>query len=282
MKTENYMKDKCKICNSLLNEFVDHTAKCSICGVLLYFPYPDKNQLESVFLNEEQNYEWYANSFTRKLNGFRDIITFVIEGTDQNEYRVLDYGGASGQFALIFKTFFPKSEVYITDINDNSLFEEYKSLNNQIKFNDFENDQTKFDIIFLNDVYEHVEDPLYLISVLEKKLNKNGKIFIDTPRQFWIYPLFRKINSYIYKKILRGTVSAAHLQIWTNYSFKLSLKNTDLKIFKKKYYTELTQDPDYYIRGMNINNKIIKSILVFLAGLMLFTFRNKIFAVLKK
>ncbi len=282
MKTENYMKDKCKICNSLLNEFVDHTAKCSICGVLLYFPYPDKNQLESVFLNEEQNYEWYANSFTRKLNGFRDIITFVIEGTEQKEYRVLDYGGASGQFALIFKTFFPKSEVYITDINDNSLFEEYKSLNNQIKFNDFENDQTKFDIIFLNDVYEHVEDPLYLISVLEKKLNKNGKIFIDTPRQFWIYPLFRKINSYIYKKILRGTVSAAHLQIWTNYSFKLSLKNTDLKIFKKKYYTELTQDPDYYIRGMNINNKIIKSILVFLAGLMLFTFRNKIFAVLKK
>tara|TARA_Y100000816_G_C26071056_1_gene563382 strand:- start:255 stop:1103 length:849 start_codon:yes stop_codon:yes gene_type:complete len=282
MKTENYMKDKCKICNSLLNEFVDHTAKCSICGVLLYFPYPNKNQLESVFLNEEQNYEWYANSFTRKLNGFRDIITFVIEGTEQKEYRVLDYGGASGQFALIFKTFFPKSEVFITDINDNSLFEEYKSLNNQIKFNEFENDQTKFDIIFLNDVYEHVEDPLYLISVLEKKLNKNGKIFIDTPRQFWIYPLFRKINSYIYKKILRGTVSAAHLQIWTNYSFELSLKNTDLKIFKKKYYTELTQDPDYYIRGMNINNKIIKSILVFLAGLMLFTFRNKIFAVLKK
>lgn len=277
-----FSQKECKICNSVLNEFIDHTAKCPNCGILLFYPYPDRTKLESVFLNEEQNYEWYANSFTRKLNGFRDIITYTIENNDQKEYKVLDYGGASGQFALIFKSFFPKSEVFITDINDQSLFNEYRPLNNQIKFEEFKNDQNKFDIIFLNDVYEHVDDPVSLISLLDGKLKENGSIFIDTPRQFWIYPFFKKVNSYIYRKILRGTVSAAHLQIWTNNSFELSLKSTNLKIIRKKYYTELTQDPDYYIVGMTIRNQILKSLINIGVSLFLYTFRNKIFAVLKK
>mgnify|MGYP006110328331 FL=1 len=140
----------------------------------------------------------------------------------------------------------------------------------------------KFDLIFLNDVYEHVEDPVKLLSILRGKLNSNGTIFVDTPRQFWIYPLFRLLNNYIYKKILKGTVSRAHLQIWTNRSFQISLEKSNLKIVKKKYYSELTQDPAYYVKGMSINNKFLKNIILFSTTIFLFTFKNKIFAVLKK
>ena len=241
-----------------------------------------KKKIENVKLSEEQNYEWYENSFVRKLEGFKDIISFVFKKSSQKEYKILDYGGSSGQFALIFKSVFPKADVFITDINDNSLFKEYSIMNKQIKFNNFNNDINKFDVIFLNDVYEHVSDPVNLIEILEKKLNDDGLIFIDTPRQFWIYPFFKLFNKYIYRKILRGTVSGAHLQIWNEKSFKVSLRNTKLKIFKKKYYTELTQDPEYYVRGMTINNKFLKRIIIFGVSILLFTFKNKIFVILKK
>ena len=275
-------KKECKICNNKLYQFIDHTARCTSCGVLLFYPYPDEKKIENVKLSEEQNYEWYENSFVRKLEGFKDIISFVFKKSSQKEYKILDYGGSSGQFALIFKSVFPKADVFITDINDNSLFKEYSIMNKQIKFNNFNNDINKFDVIFLNDVYEHVSDPVNLIEILEKKLNDDGLIFIDTPRQFWIYPFFKLFNKYIYRKILRGTVSGAHLQIWNEKSFKVSLRNTKLKIFKKKYYTELTQDPEYYVRGMTINNKFLKRIIIFGVSILLFTFKNKIFVILKK
>ena len=281
MTINNQKLDNCKICDIKLIEFKDHTARCKNCGVLLYFPYPNNEQIESVKLSIKQNYEWYENSFIRKINGFRDIIAYSIQDRSKKDYKILDYGGASGQFALIFKSVFPQAEVFIADINDEALFVEYESLNTQIKFKDFENDQNKFDIIFLNDVYEHVDDPVNLIKILEKKLNIDGSIFIDTPRQFWIYPFFKIFNDYLYRKILRGTVSGAHLQIWTNDSFRESLKYSNLKIVKNKYYTELTQDPEYYVKGMTIKNFYLKKIILFFVSILLFTFRNKIFAILK-
>lgn len=274
--------NKCKICGTILEEIIDHTAKCKNCGVLLYYPYPTDEDILDAFMSENVGYEWYANSFERKITGFIDIIMFILDDKKQQSLNVLDYGGASGQFALIFKSFFPKSKVFITDINDNSLFKEYVPLNEQIKFNEFDKDKNTFDLIFLNDVYEHVEDPITLIQILEKKLNPDGRIFIDTPRQFWIYPFFKKLSKYVYKKILKGTVSKAHLQIWTDKSFDKSIENTDLFIVKKQYYTELTQNPEYYLRSMKINNVVLRKIILIFVSFFLFTFRNKILAVLKK
>ncbi len=276
------INNRCKICNNILEEIIDHTARCKECGVLLYFPYPTEKDIQDAFMSEQVGYEWYANSFDRKIKGFIDIIMFTLDDNKQSNLNVLDYGGASGQFALIFKSFFPTSNVFITDINDNSLFNEYEALNKQIKFNDFEKDKSTFDIIFLNDVYEHVEDPITLINTLEKKLRTKGRIFIDTPRQFWIYPFFKTLSKSIYKKILKGTVSKAHLQIWTDQSFDKSIEKTNLFILKKQYYTELTQDPEYYLRSMKISNIIFKKIILTLLSLFLFTFRNKILAVLMK
>ena len=113
-------------------------------------------------------------------------------------------------------------------------------------------------------------------------MNPDGRIFIDTPRQFWIYPFFKKFSKYIYKKILKGTVSKAHLQIWTDKSFDKSIENTDLFIVKKQYYAELTQNPEYYLRSMKINNVVFRKIILIFSFFFFFTFRNKILAVFKE
>ena len=58
-------------------------------------------------------------------------------------------------------------------------------------------DQTTFDFIFLNGVFEHIGDPLFVLQQLSLKLKPKGKIFIDTPKQFWIYPITKILSKSI-------------------------------------------------------------------------------------
>lgn len=171
---------------------------------------------------------------------------------------IFDYGGGGGQFALLLKSHFPEATVFITDINDDSLLQEWSASNSQIPFRSFALNDTKFDFIFLNDVFEHVSDPGGLLKQLATKLKIGGKLFIDTPKQFWIYPLTRLASEYLYTKVLRGTVSTAHLQIWSKKSFDLVVRESGLKIVKYKELSEYTMPADFYMKNMSITNPILK------------------------
>lgn len=76
----------------------------------------------------------------------------------------------------------------------------------QIPFADFGDDGRKFDFIFLNDVFEHVADPLFVLKQLSGKLRSTGKLFVYTPKQFWIYPIAQLVSKPLYLKVLKGTV----------------------------------------------------------------------------
>jgi len=153
---------------------------------------------------------------------------------------------------------FPESTVYITDISDDSLLKEWKPLNSQIPFRDFANSPKKFDVIFLNDVFEHVSDPLFVLKQLSEKLKSHGRIFVDTPKQFWIYPVTRLLSKFLHTKVLKGTVSTAHLQIWSKQSFELVVKESGLSLFKYEEASEYTMPADYYMNNMGIKNPIIR------------------------
>jgi len=148
--------------------------------------------------------------------------------------------------------------VYITDISDDSLLDEWKPLNTQILFKDFANDQRKFDLIFLNDVFEHVSDPLFVLKQLLGKLKNHGKIFIDTPKQFWIYPVTKLLSNTLYTKVLKGTVTTAHLQIWSKQSFEFVVKESGLLLSKYEEVSEYTMPADHYMKNMGIKNPLIR------------------------
>jgi SAM-dependent methyltransferase len=193
---------------------------------------------------------------------------------------ILDYGGGGGQFALVCRSHFPGATVYITDISDGSLLEEYRPLNVQIPFKEFNDDRRTFDVIFLNDVFEHVSDPVQVLQQLAGKLKPGGRIFIDTPKQFWIYPITKLLSSALYTKVLRGTVSEAHLQIWSKPSFERVVDAAGLSIARYEEASEYTMAPDFYLNNMGIRNPLIR-----LAGRLFYRnarylARNKILAVL--
>ena len=254
---------KCKICGSSNLTVFAHTATCCGCGVLLYWPYP-KSDSELMLedgkqWSRESVLEWYSRSSFYNHSNFTNMLRFAMDESFKNkELDILDYGGGGGQFALVCRSHFPESTVYITDISDDSLLEEWKPLNTQIPFKDFANDQRKFDVIFLNDVFEHVSDPLFVLRQLSGKLKRHGKIFIDTPKQFWIYPVAKLLSRTLYTKVLKGTVSTAHLQIWSKQSFELVVKESGLLLSKHEEASEYTMPAGYYMKNMGIKNPLIR------------------------
>ena len=283
------MEDKiCKICGSSSLAIYAHTATCHECGVLLYFPYPKNNdQLlsegESIQRPKDQVLEWYSQSSFYNHSNFTNMLRFAMdESYKRKALDILDYGGGGGQFALVCKSHFPEANVFITDISNESLLEQWRLFNHQILFKEFDRDKQQYDFIFLNDVFEHLSDPLGVLKRLSEKLKNNGKIFIDTPKQFLIYPVTKLVSRLIHTKLLRGTVSTAHLQIWSKKSFDYVVGESGLKVMQYREISEYTMPAEFYMRNMGIQNPFLQ-----LAGQIFYRnakwlARNKIMCVLSK
>ena len=288
----------CKICNHEDLKIIYNVAICKNCGVHLFYPYPEddeeilnkkKYNKDNIAISEnrtetqKRQLEYILKSGDLNISNFIRMINFTISQSQKNEnIKILDYGGGSGQFAKVCKNIFPYSEIYITDLYDDKLLDGFKKYNNQIKFKEFENNDVKFDFIFLNDVFEHMSNPVKVLKLLKKKLkNKNSKIFIDTPKVFWIYYFFSHVNLYIYRKILNGTIDQDHQQIWTKKSFYLAIKNSDLNVEKYKELTEFTQPAAFYLDAMKIENIFIRLLGKAFYLLAPILARNKIISVLK-
>lgn len=279
---------RCKICQSADLEISEHTARCRGCEVLLYWPYPKSD--DAIMAEGEKKawpvvnaLEWYSESSFLNHANFTQMLRFAAgEGLRGKKIHILDFGGGGGQFALVCKSHFPEATVYITDIFDESLLDEWRPMNTQIPFVDFVGDDTTFDIIFLNDVFEHVSDPLGVLKQLATKLRPNGRIFIDTPKQFWLYPATKLTSKSLYTKILRGTVSMYHLQIWSRKAFEMVVAGAGLSIEKYQETSEYTMPASFYLRNMGITNPVVK-----LAGALFYRnakylAKNKIMCVLSR
>lgn len=254
---------RCKICGGTNLKAFAHTATCGDCGVLLYWPYP-KSDVE--LLSEGGKpfpgagaRDWYTKSAFYNHINFTNMLRFALDDSFRGRaLDILDYGGGAGQFALVCRSHFLNATVHITDITDAALLDEFRPLNVQIPFASFAADTTTFDAIFLNDVFEHVSDPVFVLRQLAGKLKPGGRIFIDTPRQFWIYPVTRRLAPSLHAKVLAGTVSAAHLQIWTRQAFELVVRRAGLAVAKFETASEYTMPADYYIRNMALQQPLMR------------------------
>lgn len=284
----------CKICGASNLRFFAHTATCKDCKVLLCYPYPaSDDKLNRSGMGREENRDvtqiqnetlkWHLRSGKLNHNNFTNIALFALNDADRyREIKILDYGGGGGQFALVITSLYILSQVYIVDINDNKLLEKFSPLNHQIKFDDFMKDDNKFDMIFMNDVFEHVSNPLEVLKTLRGKLtDRESRIFIDTPCQFWIYPVTRLINKELHAKVLRGTVDYDHQQIWSKASFSFVVKEANLTIVKYFKTSEFTQEADFYLDNMKIKNPLVRLIGKLFYHVAPLVAKNKIKAVLK-
>ncbi|HEX6372049.1 MAG TPA: class I SAM-dependent methyltransferase [Longimicrobium sp.] len=278
--------DACKLCGSRDLRRHAHTAGCRACGALLYFPYPAQDQLPHLDVTRGKAWtdwnEWYYAAASRNHSNFTQMLRFATEGWPA-DFRgdVLDYGGGGGQFALVVASHFPNVTTWITDIDQAALLEQWRPYNHVLPFDAFPRDSTRFDAIFLNDVYEHVDSPQEVLRVLAPKLKPRGLIFIDTPRTFWLYPLLRTASPALYTRLCRGTVTRSHLQLWTRRAFDTVAEECGLRVERYRECSEFTMPAEYYLNNMGITSRWVR-----LVGRMFHAYagvlaRNKIMAVLR-
>ena len=121
---------------------------------------------------------------------------------------------------------------------------------------------------------------LYELELLKKKLKPNGKIFIDTPCTFWLYPVTKFFSKRIHAKLLKGTVDADHQQIWSTKSFFTICHKAELSVLRFKKLSEYTQSAEFYLDNMGIKNTILKLFGKIFFRLSPVIARNKIMAVI--
>ncbi len=120
-------------------------------------------------VNMEELYSDYCLNLERPLDGyakktFSNLISRLIPYGFNSSKKVLDYGCGSGTFLNYLRT---KGFTNIIG------YDPYVK-----NFNTFPNE--KFDFVILNDVLEHVEDPIDLIETAKSLLNDNGILYVGT------------------------------------------------------------------------------------------------------
>lgn len=191
------MKYFCNLCNSETKfEFIrdypnQHKVfdnlklwRCKECGVIFALPYLSEKDLDYYYedvwkTSDDANivYEIQASErvkYIHKHIGDRDFL------------RVLDIGSGHGILYDSFLQRYGKVEFYATELNpDNRKRLEQKGI--VVKRSIDELKETKFDIICLCSVLEHLTYPYIFLKDALELLDENGYLFIELPDRDYIY-----------------------------------------------------------------------------------------------
>ena len=180
--------------------------------------------------NFEDNYKdisdpFYIDQIENKKKYFSHLINKISDQIKKND-NVLEIGSYYGAFGSQIKE---KVNSYI-GIELSSYASKYAKENfnlnikNQNIYDFFKYSDTKFDVIFMFDVVEHLDDPDLVLKLCAKNLNQNGRLIISTMN---MNSLFAKITGKYYQWII-----AMHKFYFSDYSMKKFLNKNNLELDK--------------------------------------------------
>lgn len=139
-----------------------------------------------VFLNKDSSFQKRRFNLTIRL---------LKKYLNNNKCKVLDVACGEGHITNKIKCEFPNWEVYGLDYSLSAIMFANRSYSN-INFivADAYNppfSKKFFDVIILNNIWEHVADPLHLLKEVSKIIKDNGYVVISTPSRYRFRNLIR-------------------------------------------------------------------------------------------
>ena len=149
--------------------------------------------------NKIVEFDEYANSYEKDLNSALEIvkinaqyfteykIKYIKNICDKNNIypkKILDFGCGVGNSSYFLSQYFSHSKIYGIDISKNSIEIAKKRDINNCVFNVYNGediffDENFFDIIFISNVFHHIDhqNHFYLLKKIKELLKENGSLF---------------------------------------------------------------------------------------------------------
>lgn len=190
---------------------------CKDCDIIRQYPIPSLSQISSYY---DRNYQAYTNS-NNVILSFLSKIYFFFYKKHLNVNKIdniLDYGCGTAQI-LNYLSLDGYKNLYAFD------YTRHNSLNKSIIFlnNHKEISSKKYDLIILNHVLEHVQNPHKLIYFLKSVLKENGMIVGQTPN-------YKDFTYRIFGKYWGPLHQPYHLNIFSKKTLYSLCKNLNLKV----------------------------------------------------
>lgn len=209
--------------------------QCCTCGHLYLNPIPSKQSLKIIYPENLGNYENFENKpgLGFKIKRILDKKSLInILKLIEKPTSFLDVGCASGTLLDLVKECNPKiKKLDGIEISKNAAKLALKKGHSVFigTVDDVDLGKNKYDIIFLQQVIEHVHQPNFTICKLKKHLSKNGLLVLETPApSTWDHKLFKK-------RYWEGYHFPRHFNIWTVDGMRLMLSQNGLKIISHKF-----------------------------------------------
>lgn len=228
----------CPVCNAIASFDFDtrfiRVAQCSNAGCRHRFAlFPAENQ--GIHEHDVDNFQKYSDrniSFARYLMR-NEIVT--------NGARILDVGAGLGHISNELKKQVRNIEITCVEAAPSSI-----SILKELGFKVFQNlsdiRDSKFDLIMLIELIEHVEDPIGMLSQCRSLLAPGGQVLLTTPsgkiRRSFLSPTTYDIPE--------------HIQFFDERSLQVARRQAGFELFR------ILSIPEFYIEPRNLFLKHVK------------------------
>lgn len=228
------MQNSCIICNSIdqgpsfkdIKDLEYNTYKpvnyisCKNCELISQYPLPQNHLLPTFYPREYRNYLSSKNGFfsTLKSLQFHSLARKISRYINKN-LKILEIGCGSTQLLLAFKQL-GYEKLYGSDFT-NKAFPDVQGKGIQLKVSNIEDSfpfNEAFDVIIMNNVFEHFLNPVKIIQNCKNNLSNNGKMILITPNS-------KALEFSLFKNYWAGFHAPRHTFLFNDKNIKLLSKN---------------------------------------------------------
>ena len=165
------------------NEFTFFRAQPS--GLLVLNPRPSSTEMHAIYPAHYLPYRF--DRLPKLIRRAREVVqkrkVKTLEGFFPGAGDLIDVGCGNGELLRLMSRFGPRHwRLHANDFNETSLRRLADDVS-EIHVGPFENieESQKFDVVILNQVFEHLPDVNRFLASAREKLRANGVLFIETP-----------------------------------------------------------------------------------------------------
>ena len=222
------------------NEF--NLVKCMNCGLVYLNPQPQHEELVKYYPDDYGPYSTDSmdmfkigpiGNFVKKI---RDSLFWKDKSKskdlDKSNKNYFDFGCGGGDSLVAIREAHPFWNIEGSDINTHAC-EKARSRGFKIytgRINELKLQKDFYDIININHVIEHLNDPLHTVESLVEFLSPGGELIISTPN-------FDSFAAKIFRSYWYATDAPRHLYLFSTQTLSELLKKTGLIVNEINYNT---------------------------------------------